>query len=235
MARNIRASEMRRSSAAGLNAASQRPPLPPKIENRCHSYEGLLREDKNLPTEGQDYTDSKTPTSKPSDTVAEPVKPTEESIKAKNRRSRSMDDLFDDDRNLTDFLENTQSMENLASEEATVEPQSPVNMMGNICFNRRFVEPAVTEHPECVDPRIETASPESCGEQPCENETITVDSTPRKEHDNEDKLPPEDDVLSTNSSLNSFASASDTTSASKKSSTPFINRYVKKVKSLMKK
>lgn len=226
---------MRRSSAAGLNAASQRPPLPPKIENRCHSYEGLLREDKNRPAEGQDYTDSKTSTPKPTDTAPETVKPTEESIKTKNRRSRSMDDLFDDDRNLTDFLENTQSMENLASEETTVEPQSPVKMMGNICFNRRFAEPIAVEHPETVEPRVDTASPESCGEQPCEKETITVDSTPRKEHDNEEKPPPDDDVLSTNSSLNSFASASDTTSVSKKSNTPFINRYVKKVKSLMKK
>lgn len=227
---------MRRSSAAGLNAASQRPPLPPKIENRCHSYEGLLREDKQRPAEGRDRTDSKIPVSKSTDTTPEPVKPTEESIKAKNRRSRSMDDLFDDDRNITDFLENTQSMENLASEEAPIEePQSPVKTMGNICFNRRFVEPVVAEPPETPDPRIDTASPESCGEQPCENETITVDSTPRKEHDNEDKAPPEDDVLSTNSSLNSFASASDTTSVSKKSNTPFINKYVKKVKSLMKK
>lgn len=143
-----------------------------------------------------------------------------------------MDDLFDDDRDIRDFLDNTQSMENLASEENTVEPQSPIKLMGNVCFNPRFV----ADTPETPDPRIDTASPESCGEQPCENETITVDSTPRiKKQDIEDKAPPEDDVLSTNSSLNSFASTSDTTSVSKKSNTPFINKYVKKVKSLMKK
>lgn len=146
-----------------------------------------------------------------------------------------MDDLFDDDRNLTDFLENTQSMENLASEEPPCEPQSPIKALGNICFNRRFIEPADVVEPEDVtDPRVDTASPESCGEQPCEKETITVDSTPRAEHESEDKAPPEDDVLSTNSSLNSFASVSDATSTNKKN-TPFINRYVKKVKSLMKK
>lgn len=226
---------MRRSSAAGLNAASQRPPLPPKIENRCHSYEGLLREDKK-PSEGQDLTDSKLPDAVSADTSPEPVKLTEESIKTKNRRSRSMDDLFDDDRDLRDFLDNTQSMENLVSEENTIEPQSPLRIMGNVCFNPRFVESVVAETPETPNPRTDTASPESCGEQPCENETITVDSTPRtKKHDNEDKPPPEDDVLSTNSSLNSFASTSDTTSVSKKSNTPFINKYVKKVKSLMKK
>lgn len=226
---------MRRSSAAGLNAASQRPPLPPKIENRCHSYEGLLREDKK-PSEGQDLPDSKLPDAASASTTPETVKPTEESIKTKNRRSRSMDDLFDDDRDLRDFLDNTQSMENLVSEENTIEPPSPLKVMGNICFNPRFVESVVPETPETPDPRTDTASPESCGEQPCENETITVDSTPRmKKHDIEDRAAPEDDVLSTNSSLNSFASTSDTTSVSKKSNTPFINKYVKKVKSLMKK
>lgn len=149
-----------------------------------------------------------------------------------------MDDLFDDDHNLTDFLENTQSMENLAaSEEPPCEPQSPVKTLGNICLNRRFVEPAAeAEDAGPDDPRMDTASPESCGEQPCENETITVDNTPRAEPETEGKTPPEDDVLSTNSSLNSFASASDTVSStSKKTSTPFINKYVKKVKSLMKK
>lgn len=234
MTRNIRSSEIRRSSAAGLNAASQRPPLPPKIENRYHSCEGLLRDDNQQSTEGQDHVDSKAAASKSAECTPEPVKTPEESIKAKNRRSRSMDDLFDDDRNLTDFLENTQSMENLASEEPLSEPQSPIKVLGNICLNRRFVEPAV--EPENIpDPRLDTASPESCGEQPCENETITVDNTPRVTTAIEDKASLEDDVLSTNSSLNSFASVSDTTSTSKKTSTPFINRYVKKVKSLMKK
>lgn len=232
MARSIRSSEMRRSSAAGLNAASQRPPLPPKIENRYHSCEGLLRDDNKQLTEGQDNVDSKATASKSAESTPVPVKSTEESIKAKNRRSRSMDDLFDDDRSLSNFLENTQSMENLVSEEPpSTAPQSPVKVLGNICLNRRFVEPE-----DIPDPRLETASPESCGEQPCENETITVDNTPRAEPESEDKTSsPEDDVLSTNSSLNSFASASDTTSMSKKTSTPFINKYVKKVKSLMKK
>lgn len=235
MARNIRSPEIRRSSAAGLNAASQRPPLPPKIENRYHSCEGLLRNDNKQPTEGQDHVDSKTAASKSAESTPEPVKATEESVKAKNRRSRSMDDLFDDDRNLTDFLENTQSMENLASDEPPSELQSPVTVFGNICLNRRFVEPAA-EPEDIPDRRVDTASPESCGEQPCENETITVDNTPRAEPpESEDKPSPEDDVLSTNSSLNSFASASDTASTSKKTNTPFINRYVKKVKSLMKK
>lgn len=221
---------MRRSSAAGLNAASQRPPLPPKIENRYHSCEGLLRDDSKQLTEGQDNVDAKTVAPKSAESTPEPVISTEESVKAKNRRSRSMDDLFDDDRDLTNFLENTQSMENLVSEESPSAPQSPVKVLGNICFNRRFVEPE-----DMPDPRVDTASPESCGEQPCENETITVQNTPRAKPENEDKTSPEDDVLSTNSSLSSFASASDTTSTTKRTNSPFINKYVKKVKSLMKK
>lgn len=235
--KNIRSSELRRSSAAGLNVASQRPPLPPKIETRCRSYEGLLGDDKKRATEGQDHVDTKG--SKSADASPEPVKPTEESIKAKNRRSRSMDDLFDDDRGLTDFLDNTQSMENLPSEEPLAEPQSPIKLMNNICLNRRFVEPAA-EEPET--PIQRAASPESYCEQPCENETITVDNTPgttaaQKAEKPQEKTTPEDDVVSTASSLNSFASSTNDAAATsnKKTNTPFINKYVKKVKSLMKK
>lgn len=120
--RNLRHSEMRRSSATGLSGASaQRPPLPPKIETRCHSYDGLLGGDdsKKQTPEGRDGVDKgSTVQTATSDErpVGKPA-PSEESIKAKNRRSRSMDDLFDDDGGLTavaDFLENTQSMENLS-------------------------------------------------------------------------------------------------------------------------
>lgn len=151
-------------------------------------------------------------------------------MKTKNRRSRSMDDLFDDDRSPTNFLENTQSMENLLSEELPIAPESPpIKVMGNICLNRRFVEKP--EELKVAERDLDVDSPGSCSEQPCENEIITVDNTPRTFSEPEEKISPEDDVLSTNSSLNSFASST----GSKKSSTPFINKYVKKVKSLMKK
>ncbi|XP_058840175.1 uncharacterized protein LOC131695697 [Topomyia yanbarensis] len=238
LVKNLRNSEMRRSSAAGLTAASQRPPLPPKIETRCHSYDGLLGDDKKQATEGQDRVDTVIPTSQSTKDTAEPIKPTEESVKAKNRRSRSMDDLFDDDRDLANFLENTQSMENLQSETTPVESpiktvESPVKLMNNICFNRRFVEPPVVE--DTAARTADTASPELCYEQPCENETITIDNTLPVHSKAKEKSAPEDDVLSTNSSLNSFASCSDMATGSKKSNTPFINKYVKKVKSLMKK
>ncbi|XP_053690351.1 uncharacterized protein LOC128738905 [Sabethes cyaneus] len=241
LVKNLKNSEIRRSSAAGFSAASQRPPLPPKIETRCHSYEGLLGDDKKRVTEGQDRVDSKVPISKSAENTPETTKSTEESVKTKNRRSRSMDDLFDDDRDLAKFLENTQSMENLQPESTPVtepieQPESPVKLMNNICLNRRFQEPSI-EVDHIVSARTaETASPESCYEQPCENETIIIDSTMRTgDSKPEPKSPSDEDVLSTTSSVHSFTSSSDATSGSKKSNTPFINKYVKKVKSLMKK
>lgn len=238
--RNLRHSEMRRSSAAGLSGASaQRPPLPPKIETRCHSYDGLLgggdESKKRTTPEGRDVVDAAAAPSKSQpvplrdDPAGKSAAPPEESIKAKNRRSRSMDDLFDDDGHhataVADFLENTQSMENLSEPPPAVPtsppppPDSPVPIMGggNICLNRRFVEPAV----ECRS--SDTASPESCYEEPCENEVITVDSTPRRE----------DDAVSTTSSVASGTGKK--TSSNNQTTSPFINKYVKKVKSLMKK
>lgn len=137
-----------------------------------------------------------------------------------------MDDLFDDDHTaVSDFLENTQSMENLSEPTVTTPasppppptPDTPVPTGGgNICLNRRFVEPVESRSSA-------TASPESCYEEPCENEVITVDSTPRRE----------DDAISTTSSLTSAGGT--TTGKKTTNNSPFINKYVKKVKSLMKK
>lgn len=232
--RNLRHSEMRRSSAAGLSGASaQRPPLPPKIETRCHSYDGLLGgdESKKRTPEGRDDVDKGPPVQrKPEEHPAGKPAPPEESIKAKNRRSRSMDDLFDDDgghSTVADFLENTQSMENLSeppppsSPPPPPPPDSPVPIAGggNICLNRRFVEPVAESRSSA------TASPESCYEEPCENEVITVDSTPRRE----------DDAVSTTSSAASGNGKKTSSAGSNNPSSPFINKYVKKVKSLMKK
>lgn len=149
-----------------------------------------------------------------------------------------MDDLFDDDCGSANYLENTQSMENLLSDNITVEPESPVRTMGNICLNRRFVEQPPEEG---LTPEPTTASEDSSAqtieEQQVPNaaDITTLDSTPSSPNGHADKIPPEDDVLSTNSSLNSFASGSETNASSRKSSAPFINKYVKKVKSLMKK
>ncbi|XP_049542671.1 uncharacterized protein LOC125955577, partial [Anopheles darlingi] len=310
---NLRtAGELRRGSTAGLNVVSQRPPLPPKIEQRSHSYDGLLDDDASMrgsakrnrrlggrtTTEGQDMADGSGGISSAAAAAAaadsgntgtslkaklattamirkrdddhanrksfkqdvpglvEAGTSTGETIKSKNRRSRSMDDLFDDDGVAGfDFLDNTQSMETLLAaneEELTARdsepeascsspepPSSPIRTLGggNICFNRRFVHD---------DEQLATTSETDQGEEEeeelpqeplCEKETITVDSTPRYETEEDG------DQVSTRSSLTSHAStASGATSPtvdgdgkeSKKPPKPLMQRYVKKVKSLMK-
>lgn len=299
--------EFRRSSAAGLNVVSQRPPLPPKIELRSHSYDGLLDDSTpggsggqqrrrvgaamasaSMATEGRDRVDgvgaaaaSKGGCQEDSikqqhqqqlgsarKVFKEPATPGTagasaggETIKSKNRRSRSMDDLFDDDVGQgaeCTFLDNTQSMETLLGSdhrhEATpsadpTPPESPGSaeapvevvrsMGGNICFNRRFVhdepEPATGEGDREGKDEHTQDSLTTSHEQLCENETITVDSTPRlaeHEHD-EDEHEHEEDVQSTHSSAAS-SHGSGASAGPKKAPKPLINRYVKKVKSFMK-
>lgn len=309
--------ELRRSSAAGLNVVSQRPPLPPKIELRSHSYDGLL-DDSSPPgssssgqqrrkigstlaaptamtTEGHDRVDGvgatmgggqeavskhqhqqqqlrparkmfKEPASPGSGVGSAPVGG--ETIKSKNRRSRSMDDLFDDDDGQgveCDFLDNTQSMETLLGSDhhqhrqheepvtPTVSPpESPGAtectpelvrpLGGNICFNRRFVH----DEPEVADQEDRTDEPErmheeaqdsliTSHEQLCENETITVDSTPRLATPGHGEDDHDEDIQSTHSSVgSSHGSTASGEKGPKKAPKPLINRYVKKVKSLMK-
>lgn len=272
-------SELRRSSAAGLNVVSQRPPLPPKIELRSHSYDGLLDDAASLQrrkatvestapkatpaTEGNDRVDGRAMMSstQQEEAVAEPqitrkVAPgTEASIKSKNRRSRSMDDLFDDGvagpGGECNFLDNTQSMETLlepgSPTSTTAEcppetPDTPVRSMGgNICLNRRFVRDDTHD------------SQPGSQEQLCENETITIDSTPRllgQAEDDDSDAPEvveaqkkrdadaEEDIQSTHSSVTCSSLGSTASGekggAPKKAPKPLINRYVKKVKSFMK-
>ncbi|XP_052892678.1 uncharacterized protein LOC128300595 [Anopheles moucheti] len=283
-----RATELRRSSAAGLNVVSQRPPLPPKIELRSHSYDGLLDDSASmqrgkatgvgqptgttLPTEGHDRVDGRGVIAGQQQGELEEsivrkvfVEPsggsvgTEASVKSKNRRSRSMDDLFDDDGPGGDckLFDNTQSMETL------LEPASPTSATapecapetppprplggGNICLNRRFVREDTVERPDdTIDDSL--GSHAASHEQLCEKETITVDSTPRSMHADDTgahgqpKRQPdeqeEDDIESTHSSVTSShgstASGERGGGGPRKAPKPLINRYVKKVKSFMK-
>nr|XP_040230394.2 uncharacterized protein LOC120953983 [Anopheles coluzzii] len=285
--------ELRRSSAAGLNVVSQRPPLPPKIELRSHSYDGLLDYTARLQrgkagsregtegagvkkaTEGndEDRVDGhrETPIAEDQQDQEEPIKVASQirklfaepanggggggggvgssagsessSIKSKNRRSRSMDDLFDDEQAAgpdCNFLDSTQSMETLlepvtADKQPDTPPPVACSMGGNICLNRRFVPPEEEEQ-QTVAPELSRPTSQ---EQLCEKETITVDSTPRfqggppgpsqRDDDGTPELPDEEDVQSTHSSVTSSASG-----GPKKAPKPLINRYVKKVKSFMK-
>uniref|UniRef100_A0A182PWT4 ADP-ribosyl cyclase/cyclic ADP-ribose hydrolase n=1 Tax=Anopheles epiroticus TaxID=199890 RepID=A0A182PWT4_9DIPT len=268
---HTRAAEQRRSSAAGLNVVSQRPPLPPKIELRSHSYDGLLDDTASMQRHklmagGATVLNARNATEGNSDRVdserearqeEEPIKASQlrnmfaeasadrsvgssdASNKTKNRRSRSMDDLFDDDHATGgDYLDNTQSMETLlepgcSPDSTECPPDTPpaLPMGGNICLNRRFVPPEEEPH---------TTSHEEL----CEKETITVDSTLRfpvegdtpdgpSQDQTTDELVEEEDVESTHSSVTSSASG-EKGAGPKKAPKPLINRYVKKVKSFMK-
>uniref|UniRef100_A0A182QCA4 ADP-ribosyl cyclase/cyclic ADP-ribose hydrolase n=1 Tax=Anopheles farauti TaxID=69004 RepID=A0A182QCA4_9DIPT len=287
---NTRATELRRSSAAGLNVVSQRPPLPPKIELRSHSYDGLLDAPaaiqrpkaggsasagaaatveamttaKTTVTEGQDRADgpvcpvdqetlnqSQPTTSRRmfGDASGTSTGASEASIKSKNRRSRSMDDLFDDDGPGVEctFLDNTQSMETLLEPVSPTTstndgpPDSPpiLSAGGNICLNRRFVREEETSPGN--DEHTQHDSRSTSHEQLCEKETITVDSTLPRGHEDDDgqeqeqeQEPVDDDVQSTHSSAASSLGSTASGERAKKVPKPLINRYVKKVKSFMK-
>lgn len=291
-----------------MNVVSQRPPLPPRIELRSHSYDGLLDDGgpaairrkvvgttmalpapmASMTTEGHDRVDGVAGVAAPSESDGHEQQKEQlrlgrkpsmsavagtgsgagsaggETIKSKNRRSRSMDDLFDDEVRgqavECDFLDNTQSMETLLGNDhqslrgmhepaGSSPPESPGatedappdevevvrSMGGNICFNRRFVHDDNDEQsvkreedtPPAEDPQ-DFPSLTTSHEQLCENETITVDSTPRLTQE-------EEDVQSTHSSATASSHGSNSgPSSGKKAPKPLINRYVKKVKSFMK-
>ncbi|XP_052873761.1 NAD(+) hydrolase sarm1-like, partial [Anopheles cruzii] len=249
---NLRTGDGRRSSAAGV-VVSQRPPLPPKIELRSHSYDGLLDDSSRpavrarprkpgtsgtaLTAEGHELVDgggaggavSSAGDRRVPDVAAEAT----DTKKSTNRRSRSMDDLFDGEEQpgggVVPYLDNTQSMETLlaggADERDSPPPESPGSPPpslggGNICLNRRFVRDP--------DPEPEPEPPE---EEPlCEKETITVDSTPRQYEPEDD----DGDGQSTHSSLASTSTASGDKESPKKAQKPLMRYVAKKVKSLMK-
>lgn len=184
------------------------PPLPPSINARSHSLDLL------------DSSTGKTQWKPPGSNTVEGLnkKIEEESIKdairkSTNRRSKSLDDLLDDDQLLiVEDDRETQSMENiLASTESIT---------------------------ECC------ASPDP-SEKMCENEVMTVDNSMsmHDDHDHDDSgiqcdTPKrtsdsssfEDDTIS-----NTISLASSTASDKKATGKTFLNKYVKKVKNLMKK
>jgi hypothetical protein len=139
-----------------------------------------------------------------------------ESIRtSKNRRSKSLDDLIDEDYLIEDDRE-TQSMENIASSES-------------------LAHAAVSPVPS---------------EKMCENEVITVDSSMMHEGANkrvslEEDSHQDDSGIQSDIKLQSDTSDEDaisntisltsSTASERKSGKAFLNKYVKKVKNLMKK
>lgn len=237
---------VRRSSAAGI---MQRPPLPPAIGTRSQSLDGLLdaaapgnRSDVENVTEGaSDATKLPPIHGSDDDTIDVGVQERQHSaanIPKSHRRSRSMEDLIDEreEKSCTPQPgcdDRSKSMEHLAEDEPTVvvEAINP-NVADRLPFkDASSIGSATSLNPPSV-------------EQPCGSETITIDNTItlseipspqtsgavlRSSLDSAD----EDTVSRTPSSYSRQDSTTSSKDSEKKKT--FLNCYVKKVKSFIKK
>lgn len=251
---NFIGSDTRRSSAVGI---THRPPLPPNIETRSQSLDGLLdaagkkpknviaktKNIKELADEG--VSDDKIKTTDDSQTMVSPLQVSVVKSNSKdsvnNRRSKSLEDLLDEHDEVDG---RSKSMESVAQELIIVETKNQHNLEDS---NNNH-----TENKKSTNSLI--------SEKPCEKEILTVtntmkETTPEKNNDDD-----EYDNLSTASRPDSIHSQPSTASSSfdhhhtsnskSQSQSPqkggagggggnakntFLNRYVKKVKSLIKK
>ncbi|CAO1372534.1 unnamed protein product [Diamesa serratosioi] len=238
---------------------SSLPPLPPTISARSHSLDGLLETNpktnyntKLLPngngglndksqTTGEGKLNAKNQIADHKSRLCADNLRNKDSMKnqSANRRSKSLDDLLDNDGSLLidenvdlDDQQHNQSMENLL--ENTGKCSKNVSTESFICNS---VSPVPSE-------------------QPCENETMTVDNSRMIEslddndsshNDSGIQCDPDDATpkfQSDNSSFEnddtisntiSMASSVDPKDPERKGNKTFLNKYVKKVKNLMKK
>lgn len=200
---------VRRSSAAGL---SRRPPLPTNINSRRHSLDVLASVDNSADEEcNNDSKNSKNSNKNDYQNATEVTKSKEIIMtKATNRRSRSLDDLLDSNEDsllCADEDDHTRSLENMQSS-------------GEIPY-----------------------------EKPCEHEVITVDNSIQM-HDSDSCLTSmashnDDSGIQCSSfeetveNVDNEDSRSNTESIAsidhERKPKTFLNRYVKKVKSFIKK
>lgn len=201
------------------------PPLPPNTLNtRSHSLDGLLDTTDGCKSQWSNNVSTVEGLNEkiPSSSLLSPNKSSQqlktdskESIRTtKNRRSKSLDDLIDEDYLIEDDRE-TQSMENIASNES------------------------LAQHVAAVSPVP--------SEKMCENEVITVDNSlsPNKRVSLEDDPHQDDSGIQSDIKLQSDTSDEDaisntisltsSTASERKSGKAFLNKYVKKVKNLIKK
>lgn len=198
------------------------PPLPPNTLNaRSHSLDGLLDSNDGCKSQWSNNVSTgeglneKIPTLSASNKSSQQIKSdSKESIRtSKNRRSKSLDDLIDeDDMLIIEDDRETQSMENIASSESLAHAVSPVP-----------------------------------SEKMCENEVITVDSSRVHEiagkreslEDHDDSGIQSDIKLQSDTSdedaISNTVSLTSSTASERKSGKAFFNKYVKKVKNLIKK
>lgn len=201
------------------------PPLPPNhtLNSRSHSLDGLLESDgcksQNIAGEGLNEKRISSSSSKKLNNKNEPMSlqyrhrvDSKENIRTtKNRRSKSLDDLLDEDEMLILVDDEARSMENIEASNESLSHVSPVP-----------------------------------SEKLCENEVITIDNSILHESKNE-SIEDQDDsgihsdvgkLQSDTSSLDDDAlsnTVSITSSNASERKPTLLNKYVRKVKNLMKK
>jgi hypothetical protein len=242
----------RSSGSSGL------PPLPPNISTRSHSLDGLLEttatnnqlgeatgEDNQINTSGCSSFDENKIKSNDVNMSKESIKSSMDSVK--KRRSRSLDDLLDNDslivEDMEDDDEHTQSMENIL--ENTHSETNNINMNNNNNNDNNNMDHSL----------ILCSSP-TPSEKPCENEvleimdnSIEIQNSKSNSKLNE-HLQNDDSGIQCNSSDNdslvhrtdnednvsmSISVASSADQRDEKKNKKFLNKYVSKVKKLMKK
>ncbi|CAD7083016.1 unnamed protein product [Hermetia illucens] len=206
----------RRSSAAGL---THRPPIPPTFNARSHSLDGLLdnepgkKSEKDLQSTDKVNQKHKEESEETLEVETREKPATTNQTRSStnhNRKSRSMDDLLDESRDKVELDQDniTKSLENLEVAAGPI-----ITMVDS---------PSVSPQRELTP---------SSAEQPCERETIVVKNTPRQSPEGTSSN--EDDLDETRSNCSQLSTTSKDTTGGKQNKT-FINRAVKKVRSLMK-
>lgn len=202
------------------------PPLPPSINTRSQSLDGFLESNEKsqwttpnntVVTAAQGL--NKVQFNDDMNTMTEPMNQSDggsrDTIRnTTNRRSKSLDDLIDEDQLLiVEDERETQSMENIL---------------------------------ETSDTKMEDTLSPASSEKMCENEVMLVEnsmSIPNKDHNAsqndsgihcEMQKNPSDGTFD-DDTISNTSFASSTLSADKKSGKTFFNKYVKKVKNLIKK
>lgn len=234
--------DIRRSSAAGIT--HQRPPLPPStIGKRSQSLDGLLETANNTCTTNDINTEGAsddTPTtltisdnqtsSDTTDSITQAPSPT--TTTTNHRRSRSLEDLLDErDEIHSNYDSHSKSMDSsMDTLSMTTEPST------------ELMKDDVTTISEPTDDNVDASSIGSASslnpsqtEKPCGCESITVQNTvpPSNETDSSVASVTIDDDRVSN--LTAYSRQASTTSKDSDKKKTFLNRYVKKVKSFIKK
>lgn len=228
--------DARRSSAAGL--AHQRPPLPPNnIGKRSQSLDGLLDTANDTctsnSTEGaSDDTPNTTTTTADNQTNSD----TTDSLTNQstiNRRSRSLEDLLDErDEIHSNYDSHSKSMDSsIDAISIRTEPSTELIKDDDVTGNSEAIDKTDASS-------IGSASSlnPSQAEKPCDCETITVANTVPQTNETDSSVASaiiDDDRASNLTAYSRQGSTTSKDSDNKKKT--FLNRYVKKVKSFMKK